>query len=70
LVDVDEDGEVKKIFTRRSGSEIETTYLEDKFRVEWSGGTHNDLTKSATFNQWSDPLIDREHTIGHAFLQD
>ncbi len=61
LIKAAEDNGNKYTFTRRSGSPLEANYMgDDKFRVEWSGGTYNDLAKSAIMNQWTDTSIKRE----------
>ena len=65
LVDSTEEKEGKYIFTRRTGTKLEAIYMnDDKFRVEWSGDTHNDLTKASIFKQWSDTETKRESLKG------
>ena len=65
MVGIIEEDKVKFRFTRRSGTVIEAIYLnDDRFRVEWNGGTYNDLTKRAIFKQWSNVGIARENFTG------
>lgn len=65
LVEKADEDDNKFKFTRRTGTIVEATYLnDDKFRVEWNGGTHNDLTKTAIFNQWTDIDTVRESFKG------
>lgn len=65
LVKNADENNAKFVFTRRTGTKIEATYLNDnKFRVEWTGGTHNDLTKTAIFSQWSDVSAVRDRFKG------
>lgn len=51
-------------FTRRTGTKINAVYTNNKFRVEWNSGAHNDLTKASIFNQWSDTNAIRELLTG------
>lgn len=52
-------------FTRRTGSIFVGKLIHgDRFRVEWTGGTYNDLTYTATFKQWMEPNIERKTLAG------
>lgn len=72
MTDRSDENDIEYTFTRKSGTVINATYMNDnKFRVNWSGGTHNDLKKDAIFTQWSLPDITRDsYTGGNKWLYD
>ncbi len=65
LISTVDENNPKCVFTWRTGKKKEATYLnDDRFRVKWSGGSYNDLTKTAVFDQWSDTTAVRDRFKG------
>lgn len=65
MIETVENSGSRIVFTRKTGSKLEAVYIDDnKFRVEWNGDNHNDLTKSTIFKQWSDMNLTKDSLSG------